>query len=82
MHEATVHEHVRDELPQVEIIGKKEMEAQNIVQVDTHSSHDNGDDEHQHVDDQQVFCYNWYVAHNSIKFRSVYKITNFSRYNA
>ena len=59
-----MHEHVRDQLIETEIRPHEEVQSQQIVQVDVPGKKDQHSQVHQHIYDQQVFCYGRYPSHN------------------
>ena len=74
--EAAMQEHVCDKLIEIEMGGAEEMQAAPVRQVEStaHLQH-NGGQIGQHIDDEQIFCYCWYVLKHFLS--SILKIYEF-----
>ena len=69
--QVAVHEHIGEQLVEVEVARKDEVEAKNVVQpvgyliAVARTAHEHGDEKHHDVHDEQAFCNKWYFAHHS-----------------
>lgn len=62
---AAMHEHISDELIDMEVAGKEEMETTDVIEV-RHSCLCQGQhaDEAQKIDDDKIAGYRWYSKHS------------------
>ena len=58
-----MHEHLGEELPRLEVAGQKEMQAEQLVNVDAVRGKSKACEEAQHIDDEQIFCDGRYRVH-------------------
>lgn len=83
MHHAAVHEHIGEELIEMEVLGEEEVQAEQIVEVYAHAEEHFVGKESYHVDDKQIFGNGWNISHNyCINGYLRRKSTKKSRYSA
>ena len=62
MGEIAVHELISDELPDVEIWAKEEVQASPFFEAHMLLLHYESGQEDQHIDNEQISCDDWYTA--------------------
>ena len=63
MAETGMHEHIGEQLINLEIGGKEKVQAQGIVQINANAAEHPGGRKHQYINYQQIFCYRWQSEH-------------------
>ena len=69
MGQVAVHEHIGDQLVDMEVVGQKEMQTQDVVQpvvgfvADAHTTHEHREEKHHDVGDEQTLCDYGYFSH-------------------
>ena len=66
-----MHEHIREQLVQMEVGRQEEMQSENVVQVDAKPAKHPVGGKHQYVYNQQVLGYCRYVTHSLFPFVNI-----------